>query len=98
VGNAVTHGQASTPITVNVDGSDEEVVTLQVHNEGSIPSSALPTIFDPFERGRDQSKPRNGLGLGLYIVNQLALGHGGTVTVASNEVDGTTFTCILPRS
>ncbi len=97
VSNAMTHGRRGAPITVKIDGTSNEVVKLEVHNEGSIPAAALPTIFDPFERGRDRNNPRAGLGLGLYIVNQVAIAHSGTVNVTSSEADGTSFTCVLPR-
>jgi len=40
---------------------------------------------------------RGGVGLGLYILNQIALAHGGSVRVRSSDEEGTTFTIILPR-
>ena len=38
-----------------------------------------------------------GLGLGLYIVQQIVQAHEGSVDVASNEEDGTRFIVRLPR-
>ena len=38
-----------------------------------------------------------GLGLGLYIVDQIARGHGGRAQVRSTSAEGTTFTVTLPR-
>jgi signal transduction histidine kinase len=38
-----------------------------------------------------------GLGLGLYIVRQLVLAHGGAIDVTSTDAEGTTFRVTLPR-
>lgn len=45
---------------------------------------------------RRRSK-RSGLGLGLFIVQQIARAHGGDVQVASTPEDGTRFRVWLPR-
>jgi signal transduction histidine kinase len=37
-----------------------------------------------------------GLGLGLYIVREIARGHGGDVSVTSSRENGTTFELLLP--
>ncbi len=59
---------------------------------GQIPKEILPVIFDPF-RGRSEPGHRTeGLGLGLYIVRQIAEAHGGRVDVASNPGERTRFT------
>ena len=42
------------------------------------------------------SNAAHGLGLGLYLVEQIALAHGGSVEVASTEAEGTRFAVILP--
>jgi signal transduction histidine kinase len=55
-------------------------------------------IFEPFVRGGDESvRSRPGVGLGLFIVRELARLHGGDVTVEDGlEGDGTRFTVRLP--
>lgn len=45
----------------------------------------------------DRAARSEGLGLGLYIVHQLLLAHGGTIEVSSSEAAGTTFRIQLPR-
>jgi two-component system sensor histidine kinase/response regulator len=98
VGNALRHGAPGTPIRVSVDASDGDRVTLSVHNAGAIAPAIRETMFDPF-RGASRGRARkDGLGLGLYIVQQLVVAHGGTVDVESSEADGTTFRVRLPRS
>ena len=67
-----------------------------VENAGEIAPAALPNLFEAFVRG--PGRPReDGLGLGLYIAQQIAQAHGGDVTARS--VDGaTTLAVTLPRS
>ena len=92
VGNATHYGRGRAK--VGVRGLDEHV-ELVVHNGGPpIPKDLLPVIFRPFERGQDDG---TGLGLGLYIVDAITRAHGGTVSVASSEASGTTFTLRVPR-
>ena len=76
-----------------------DTVCLEVHNMGApIPADQLPHIFDPFRQATTgKGPPASGLGLGLFIVQQIVHAHGGTVTVRSTEADGTTFTVRLPR-
>jgi signal transduction histidine kinase len=70
-------------------------VELSVHNAGGcIAAERLPTIFEPFRRGTSVGK---GLGLGLFIVREIAAAHGGTVEVTSTPDGGTTFVVRLPR-
>ena len=45
---------------------------------------------------RPSDRSPHGLGLGLYIVQQIVLAHGGEIRVESNAQDGTTFTMRLP--
>jgi PAS domain S-box-containing protein len=97
VGNAIAYGEPGTPVHVSVDGDDADV-TLKVSNEGPpIPSDLMPVLFEPFRRGVPEDKSPRGLGLGLYIVQQIVLAHGGTVDVESTATKGTTFTLHLPR-
>jgi signal transduction histidine kinase len=91
VGNATRYGNGRATIRVwRTDGC----VHLAVHNDGPpIPPELLPIIFEPFERGTQEGP---GLGLGLYIVREIARGHGGDVSVTSSRENGTTFELLLP--
>jgi signal transduction histidine kinase len=94
VGNALEHGAADSPVRVSIDGEAPDQVTLEVENRGSIPRETLAVLFSPFKpRGR-QSR---GLGLGLYIVEQVVLAHGGRVSVDEPAPDRTRFKVLLPR-
>ncbi|CAN7725151.1 hybrid sensor histidine kinase/response regulator [Acidovorax sp. LjRoot118] len=96
IGNAVHHGDPAVAIHVALDGTDTDTVALTVTNGGTIPPALLPQLFSPF-RGRDQEPGRHqGLGLGLFIVQQIVRSHGGRIDVQSE--DGTTrFHVVLPR-
>lgn len=94
VANAVAHGAGDSPVWIRSHG-EEEVVTLEVTNLGNpIPPERMPHLFDPFRKSGAASP---GLGLGLYIVQEIVRAHGGVVGVASSEAKGTTFTVRLPR-
>ena len=93
IGNAVQHGHPEHPVTVRIEGQLDATVRIEVENTGTIPPEIRDTIFSPFVRSTDSSR---GTGLGLYIVEQIAKAHGGSVSVRTSE--GTTvFEVLLPR-
>ena len=98
LGNAVAYSPPGSRIDVRLTGDAERVV-LTVRNDGPpIPDHLLPTLFDPFRRATAERSGRSGgLGLGLYITDQIIRAHGGTIDVTSTEVGGTSFTVTLPR-
>jgi two-component system sensor histidine kinase/response regulator len=95
ISNALTHGKADAPIRVSLDGDRAEVVTVEVWNAGAIPADLQPRIFQPFARNQRSSR---GLGLGLYIVQQIVAAHGGQLGFESADHGGTTFRFTLPRT
>lgn len=96
VANALHHGKADAPVHVEVSVSAEDV-TFSVQNGGTIPAELLPTLFDPFRKRPTQRAHSQGLGLGLYISQQIALAHDGRIQVTSSEEGGTLFTLRIPR-
>jgi signal transduction histidine kinase len=99
--NAIQHGSATEPVTVTIDGTSADAVELTVHNLGPpIPADVLPTIFDPLVRAPTTVQARRtpgSVGLGLYIVREIAAAHGGTAELTSTSATGTTVTIRLPR-
>jgi len=96
VGNALQHGDPDRPVTVRVSAR-EGWAELSVHNHGPpIPAELLPSLFEPFRRGLHPGALNGSIGLGLYIVRQVAVGHGGEVNVRSTPEEGTTFILQLP--
>jgi two-component system sensor histidine kinase/response regulator len=97
VSNAGQHGRPEGVLAVRLDGGHPDAVTMVIHNGGAIPESLLPNLFDPFRGSRQRPDASRGLGLGLFIVKEIARAHGGAVEVRSSAQDGTTFTVRLPR-
>jgi two-component system sensor histidine kinase/response regulator len=97
LGNALQHGDASGAVRVTVDGTRADAVVIKVENSGTIPPDLLPQLFDPFRRAQRQTGRTEGLGLGLYIVQQIVLAHGGSVDVQSGDDNRTTFVVRIPR-
>ena len=95
--NAVRHGLRGGPIHVSLQGDDPALVRVTIHNEGAIPEQHLPFLFDPFHSADKRAHGKEGLGLGLFIVQQIVKAHGGEVWVHSTLRDGTSFTVSLPR-
>jgi PAS domain S-box-containing protein len=96
-GNALHHGAADTPVSVRIDGTSRSEVTAVVHNQGVVPPEMLPILFEPF-RGTNKQQNTKGLGLGLFITQQIVKSHGGSIEVTSTEQEGTTFRLRLPRT
>ncbi|MFT3717623.1 response regulator [Pseudorhodoferax sp.] len=107
LGNALRHGSDAVPVQLRLDGDDARQVRIAVRNGGEIPADVLPHIFDPFRSGRARPAPQgaprgggsgraDGLGLGLYIVQEIVRAHGGQVQAACGG-GATTFTITLPR-
>ena len=95
--NALVHGDPAKPVTVTA-GAEALRVWVEVHNEGPpIPQELQSVLFHPFRRGERESPSPAGLGLGLYISNELVLGHGGQIEIRSTAAEGTTFRVVLPR-
>lgn len=94
--NAVTHGAPGTPVELEVRGEAEQVC-LAVHNQGDpIAAGLMDGLFEPLRQVGTPAVPDH-IGLGLFIVKQIAMAHRGEVQVASCPRQGTTFTVRLPR-
>lgn len=94
LGNAITYGSLDRSVRVEAFTTDDEF-ELSVANGGEpIPPAAMERLFQPFYRSAVQQN-REGLGLGLYIANEIATAHGGTLTVRSTE-DETCFIFRMP--
>lgn len=98
VNNAVAYGDRS-PISVTLDGRST-MISLKVTNGGrEIPGAQIPGLFNALQRG-DHAHPndeeRTSLGLGLFIVQRIAIAHGGDVRCTSSPAE-TIFEIVLPR-
>lgn len=99
VSNAIQYGSSDTPVSVRLLG-DEREVRLEVVNQGSsIDESIRSELFEPLAGGFGQAGGRaDRLGLGLFIVREIAVAHGGRVTASCDGDRKTTlFAVSLPR-
>ena len=99
VTNAAKYGNPDGTIRVYLKADDTEVC-LAVENTGpAIPPELMTSIFEPLRRqGSSKSHgERESLGLGLFIVRQVARAHGGDVGVESRD-GRTRFTITLPQT
>lgn len=101
--NALKYGFPSDPVQVSLDGTAADEVVMVVKNTGKpVAPALLPTIFDPLVRvggdgwGGETSMAGANMGLGLYVVREIATAHGGSVEVTSDD-RATCFELRLPR-
>ncbi|WP_455826504.1 GAF domain-containing sensor histidine kinase [Pseudomonas graminis] len=94
VANAIHHGRDDGPVEVRAQ-IEHGHFTLSVKNPGQINAQALPRLFEPYSRPATDT-PQAGLGLGLYIVKQIAEAHGGELNVSTSDEHGTVFSFSLP--
>lgn len=98
VANAMVHGALDAPVTVT-SSVDAVSFALCVHNFGPpIPAETQSRIFEPMVRGEEQAHAKRGVGLGLFIVSEIAKAHDGKASVQSAANDGTTFSAVFPAN
>lgn len=94
--NACKYADFDSIVTVRAQKSDAEVM-FSVHSFGPvIPMADRERIFDRYYRSPASSSHTSGTGIGLSIAKRVALIHGGSVWVSSDEAEGTTFFAALP--
>lgn len=97
VSNAVAYGAADADITIT-SAFEAQWIRIAVHNIGPpIPPEHLDSLFEPTPHGVADDDETRSIGLGLFIVREIARAHWGDVNVTSNAQDGTTFTINLAR-
>ena len=92
--NALRYGGGGTIEVSVVQEGCAARIDVRDHGKGIAPDY-IERIFEPYERGNKAGEPK-GLGLGLYISRQLAVSHGGQLTVQSTPGQGATFSLTLP--
>jgi two-component system phosphate regulon sensor histidine kinase PhoR len=94
VQNAIKFTPPGGRVVVSAESAPEQV-TVRVKDTGiGIPASALPRIFERFYKG-DPARASRGTGLGLAIAKHIVQAHGGQISAASVEGQGSTFSFTL---
>ena len=94
--NGIKYSNGKADILINVS-HDDDLVTVSVKDEGfGIPKNQIPFLFERFFRVQ---KTRNieGIGLGLYLCQQIILAHKGEIWAESEEGKGSTFYFTIPK-
>ena len=86
ISNARHHGELAGGVTVKLR-SEPQLLHISVHNSGQpIADDIVDVLFNPFKRqALPNARNRNGLGLGLYIANEIVRGHGGVISYRYEE-------------
>lgn len=97
LGNAIQYASTERTPRVHVSASvrDGRWIVMVSDNGIGIPQADITRLFHRFERGSNTGGI-SGTGLGLHIVREIVLGHGGDVWVESALGSGTTFFVALP--
>lgn len=94
--NAVKYTSAGGAVRVTVVAY-QMFSAIHVSDTGpGIPEEEQPRVFQRFYRCAEHAE-EEGVGIGLYLVRQIAEGQGGYVKVSSQPGAGSTFSLYLPR-
>ncbi|MDQ3200838.1 MAG: PAS domain-containing sensor histidine kinase [Pseudomonadota bacterium] len=97
VANSAAYGDFHQPITITSRLENEQAI-VSVHNHGPVIAQAIMNVlFEPMTRGTQTDSEVRSVGLGLFIVREIAVAHGGVVSVSSDRQDGTVFSVYFPR-
>ncbi|HEX5778136.1 MAG TPA: GAF domain-containing sensor histidine kinase [Xanthobacteraceae bacterium] len=92
--NALSHGTPGTPVRVGARGGANAFELFVANSGDPIPADTIGRLFQPFFRASAPTEIK-GLGLGLFISQEIARAHGGMLTVHSDERE-TRFTFRMP--
>ena len=97
VENGIKYNRPGGSVTVSIH-QEESMAVLHVSDTGmGIPPEYRDSVFQPFFRiDKSRSRKMGGVGLGLALVREIAVLHGGSVAVESSSDSGTTFGVTLP--
>lgn len=95
--NAIKYSPARTQVTLAA-GRDNGHARISVQDQGiGMDQKEVKKIFQKFYRTkRAEQSGEAGTGIGLSIVEQIVIQHGGTIEVASRPGQGSRFTMVLP--
>jgi signal transduction histidine kinase len=92
--NAGRHAATAAELSLYQVGS---FAVIKVQDQGpGVPEALQGRIFEPFYRLPGASEQDGGVGLGLALVQSIALRHGGTASCSSRAGGGACFTLRLP--
>jgi two-component system sensor histidine kinase BaeS len=97
VNNAIKYTPAGGKITVSAGTKGHEAWIRVSDNGPGIPVEDQPHVFEPFFRGDQEPRIKEGMGLGLSITRDLIIAHGGHLELDSQAGKGSNFTIWIPQ-
>jgi signal transduction histidine kinase len=97
VANAIAYSPEGSPVTVRLERSPREAVVAIADRGIGIPADERERIFEPFFRASNAAS-RSGMGMGLFVTQQILARHDGRIWFESVEGKGSTFYIALPVS
>lgn len=95
--NAVKYNRRGGSVSVSVHKENSDVVVRVSDTGCGIPEEYRESIFQPFFRvDKSRSRQMGGVGLGLALVHEIAVLHGGSVRAEPGNKVGTVFIVTLP--
>jgi signal transduction histidine kinase len=96
--NGIKHNPRGTQIEINAEAIQDRKIRCIIRDNGiGIPKTQLPYIFKLYTRGT-KARRMPGLGLGLYLCQQIIAAHQGEIGVNSKLDKGSTFWFTLPAA
>ncbi|WP_297031663.1 cell wall metabolism sensor histidine kinase WalK [uncultured Eubacterium sp.] len=96
--NAIRYNRPNESVKASVSEQDGQIFIRVRDNGNGIPEQYRESIFQPFFRvDKSRSRKYGGVGLGLALVREIALLHGGRVLAEESTENGTVMLVILPK-
>lgn len=97
--NAIRYNRPNESVRVCVSERNGQIFIRVRDNGNGIPEQYRESVFQPFFRvDKSRSREYGGVGLGLALVREIALLHGGRVLAEESTENGTVMLVILPKS
>ncbi|MBG9521487.1 MULTISPECIES: sensor histidine kinase [Bacillus cereus group] len=97
IGNAIKYNKKYGEISIQCFEEKSQIIVKIIDSGVGIDKQALEKIFDRFYRV-DQARDKEGMGLGLSIVQEVLFYHKASIKVNSNINEGTTFIIAIPKN
>jgi signal transduction histidine kinase len=96
VSNAIKYTQTGGMVSISALVEGDELLIRVKDNGSGIAPDEQQKVFEPFYRGNQGRRFKQGMGLGLSIARDLIEAHGGRISLESNPGEGSLFTIHLP--
>jgi signal transduction histidine kinase len=96
VSNAIKYTHAGGMVSISAGVEGEEILIRVKDNGSGIALEEQQKVFEPFYRGNQGRRFKQGMGLGLSIARDLVAAHGGRISLESEPDNGSQFIIHLP--